>query len=578
MSLLQSIKGELQHIIEALHAVTNVDITIVDQNLERVVGTGHHSEAVRKSAPRNSAFHKCITNGEQYFIENPRLESICWDCESRDSCSELVEICLPISYNNEIIGVLGLCAFDEKSRNNLLHNREGYERLEDQLKGIINTMLKEKDYGLLLEYRSSEIETLINSINEGILIIDGQMRIASANSFAAERFDIELVYDHLLSDIFPENIIEKLNSRGFSGELGPVVIKGAEYIIQGNPIEAADARGGYVLVLSDFKRMKQSVLKSRKKDGIVTFDDIFGESEAIKNARRQAILVSGSEASVLILGETGTGKEVFARAIHFAGTRSEEAFVPVNCGAIPENLIESELFGYEKGSFTGAMSTGKQGIFEAAKEGTLLLDEIGELPLGMQVKLLRALEQKEIVRVGGHVGIKVNPRIISATHKDLHKMTRDGYFREDLFYRLNIVPIHIPPLRERGYDVLIIARYFLEHFSQVYQKPLYGFTPDAERLLLKYSFPGNIRELKNLVEYCVIFTNESRVGAEYLERKITLPHSSDLKELSELTRLYERDLILSRLQSGGDTVEAKKDLAKQLGISLATLYRKLEHH
>ncbi|TAH59773.1 MAG: transcriptional regulator, partial [Methanosarcina mazei] len=298
--------------------------------------------------------------------------------------------------------------------------------------------------------------------------------------------------------------------------------------------------------------------------------------EAIKTTRRQAIQVAGSDASVLIFGETGTGKEIFARAIHFAGNRSEQTFQPVNCGAIPENLMESEFFGYEKGSFTGASSSGKLGIFEVAKEGTLFLDEIGELPLGMQVKLLRALEQKEIIRVGGHRGIKVNPRIISATHKDLAKMTRDGYFREDLFYRLNIVPLFIPPLRERGYDVLILARNFLEHFSSLYQKPIYGFTPGAERLLLKYSFPGNIRELKNLIEYCVIFSNESRVNEEYISRKMTASQNVDAKILSELTKAYERDLIQSRLQVMGDSVEAKKELAKQLGISIATLYRKLE--
>lgn len=576
MSMLNNIKGELQHIIEALHAVTNVDITIVDESLERVVGTGRHSEAIGRQAPSNSAFHKCINTGEQYFIENPRLHSICGDCESKDDCSELVEICLPISYEGDIIGVLGLCAFDEKSRDNLLNNRDGYERLEDQLKGIINTMLKEKDYGKQLEYRSNELETLINSITEGILIIDEAMRVASVNAYLSERMDLEQGRKYLIREILPESVLDKLSSKGFSGELGPVNIRGEEYIIQSNPIISDAGRGGYVLVLSDFGKMKQSVLKSRKENEIVTFEDILGESEAIKTARRQAIQVAGSDASVLIFGETGTGKEIFARAIHFAGNRSEQTFQPVNCGAIPENLMESEFFGYEKGSFTGASSSGKLGIFEVAKDGTLFLDEIGELPLGMQVKLLRALEQKEIIRVGGHMGIKVNPRIISATHKDLAKMTRDGYFREDLFYRLNIVPLFIPPLRDRGYDVLILARDFLEHFSRLYQKPIYGFTPGAERLLLKYSFPGNIRELKNLIEYCVIFSNESRVNEEYLSRKMTASQNVDTRMLSELTKAYERDLIQSRLQVTGDSVEAKKELAKQLGISIATLYRKLE--
>ncbi|MDX9917570.1 MAG: sigma 54-interacting transcriptional regulator [Gudongella sp.] len=576
MNMLHQISGELQHILEALHAVTNVDMTIVDENLQRVVGTGRHSERIGRSAPENSAFHKCLSTGEQYFIENPRLEAVCSECESKDTCRELVEICLPISYGDEIIGVLGLCAFDEKARDNLMFNRTGYERLEDQLKGIINTMLKERDYGRLLEYRSNELETLINSINEGILIVDNQMTITSVNAFASSKLELDDGIQYPVEEVFPRQLAGSLRSSGFSGELGPVSIKGEEYIIQTNPIETNGNRHGYVLVMSDFKKMKQSVLKSRKEKDLVTFDEIIGESEAIKAARRQAIQVAGSNASVLVIGETGTGKEIFARAIHYAGARSEEVFMPVNCGAIPESLMESELFGYEKGSFTGASSEGKLGIFEVAKNGTLFLDEVGELPLNMQVKLLRALEQKEIVRVGGHKSIKADPRIISATHKDLGEMTKGGFFREDLFYRLNIVPLHIPPLRDRGYDVLILARHFLEYFGHVYQKHLYGFTPSAERLLLAYSFPGNIRELKNLVEYCVIFSNEPRIGEEYLSSKMSLSRSDENRALTELTREFERDYIASRLLTDGDTVEAKKELARQLGISLATLYRKLE--
>jgi transcriptional regulator with PAS, ATPase and Fis domain len=575
MSLLNSIRPELQHIVQAMYSVTNVDITIVDHELKRVVGTGVHGNAIGIMAPLNSAFHKCITTGDHYLIENPREEDVCRECENRDNCGELVEICLPIEYRNERIGVLGLCAFDEIARANLLTNTDGYRTFENQLTGIINTMLKEKDYGQLLEYRSNEMFTLINSLNEGVVILDNNKEIASMNSYIRERLELGLDISGL-GEILPETTLNQLAEKDFNGEVGPVSLGMGNFIIQSNPINGNGIKQGYILIFSDLNKMKKSVLKSHKDKDIVTFDHILGESEAIKQARRQAVQVAESEASVMIMGETGTGKEVFARAIHHGGQRGDQVFMALNCGAIPENLIESELFGYEQGSFTGASKSGRQGYFELATNGTLFLDEIGELPYLMQVKLLRALEEKEITRIGGSKGIKVNPRIISATHRNIDSMAREGTFREDLFYRLNIVPIQIPPLRDRGYDVLILGKYFLGHFGRIYGKDLVGFSADAENLLLKYRFPGNIRELKNLMEYAVIFSTGSKVTSEQLKEKIPINLIDESRTLSELTREYERELIRSRIQLLGDDVESKKALAKKLGISIATLYRKLD--
>ena len=194
----------------------------------------------------------------------------------------------------------------------------------------------------------------------------------------------------------------------------------------------------------------------------------------------------------------------------------------------------------------------------------------------MQVKLLRALEEKEIVRVGGHTPIKVNPRIISASHKDLHSMVAAGTFREDLFYRLNVVPIHIPPLRERGYDVIILSRYFLEHFSRVYNKNLKGFTPECEDLLMRYSYPGNIRELRNLIEYAVIFEKNDLVGTDNLQKKLRSNEERKHRTLAEMTREFEKTVIKNELRRFGQSLDAKRRIADRLGISIATLYRKME--
>ena len=575
MNILMNIKHELQHIIEAMHAVTNVDITIVDESLQRIATTVNEEYSLGAKAPIYSAFHKCIMTGEQYFLENPKENPICFDCENVQSCKELVELCIPIKFNGKILGVIGMCAYDEKARQNLLMNRESFMNLESQLVNIISTVISEKKIMKMLEYSSSELMTLINSLNEGIIIINNNYEIINTNNYANEKLNINTSKIPDLWNLLSEKLYNNLISKNFIGEVGPVKLNNTEFVINAYPIMVKDEREGTVLVLSDFNKMKESVIESNRKKDIVTFDDIVGESEALKQARREAIQVADSDASILILGETGTGKEVFARAIHNLSYRKNEVFMAINCGAIPENLIESELFGYEKGSFTGASVTGNPGKFEICKDGTLFLDEIGELPLSMQVKLNRALEEKEILRVGGNNPIKVNPRIISATHCSLASMVENNLFRDDLYYRLNVVPIHLPPLRERGYDVIILSRYFLNRFNNVYKKQLQGFTPEAERLLMGYKITEKIRELRNLIEYAVIFEENSYIGAENLRKKMGTSTSENLK-LSELTRLYEKSVINSKIQELGGDLESKKKAAEHLGISIATLYRKLE--
>lgn len=229
--------------------------------------------------------------------------------------------------------------------------------------------------------------------------------------------------------------------------------------------------------------------------------------------------VAGNKTNVLITGESGTGKELVARMIHDSGPLKNESFVPVNCGAIPENLIESEMFGHRRGSFTGAVSD-KTGLFEAAQGGTLFLDEIGELPLGMQVKLLRAIQERSIRKVGGNEDIRVDVRIIAATNRDLEAAVSRGTFREDLFYRLNVIMIRTPPLRERRGDIRLLAEAFLKKFSEKFGKRIEGFDPQALAAIESHSWPGNVRELENVVERAVALEGGTRVAPESLPAAI----------------------------------------------------------
>lgn len=239
---------------------------------------------------------------------------------------------------------------------------------------------------------------------------------------------------------------------------------------------------------------------------------ILGESTAVKSLLKIISQVSNSKINILVIGESGTGKELVAKMIHDSGPLKNEPFVPVNCGAIPENLIESELFGHKKGSFTGAVAD-KPGLFEVASGGTLFLDEVGELPLTMQVKLLRALQERTIRKVGGVESIKVDARIIAATNRNLEEAVKKGTFREDLYYRLNVVLIKTPPLREREKDIDILTQAFLKKFNDKQNKKIKGFHPEVMRTYYKYSWPGNIRELENIVERAVTLENSDIITA-----------------------------------------------------------------
>ncbi len=247
---------------------------------------------------------------------------------------------------------------------------------------------------------------------------------------------------------------------------------------------------------------------------------IIGESPAVNELLDMIGRVSSSRSNILIIGESGTGKELVARMIHESGPWAQKPFVTVNCGAIPENLLESELFGHKKGSFTGAIAE-KPGLFEVAHTGTLFLDEVGELPLPMQVKLLRALQERTIRKVGGNEDIKIDVRVIAATNRDLEIAASKGTFREDLYYRLNVIQIRTPSLRERKTDIRILANYFLSRYAEKHKKDLLGMEPETLAALEAYSWPGNIRELENTIERACILESKSKVGVATLPAAVT---------------------------------------------------------
>jgi len=348
--------------------------------------------------------------------------------------------------------------------------------------------------------------------------------------------------------------------------------KGAsDYILKPFDIDDLIIRIRRLLEMQDIRTRYSSLVEQCG----AQLSPIIGGSKAIKSLLALIDQVAGADTTVLITGESGTGKELVAGAIHFNSQRSKGPYIKINCAAIPENLMESALFGHEKGSFTGADSR-KIGKFEAANGGTILLDEIGEMGMPLQAKLLRVLQEKEIERIGGNATVKVNVRIICATSKNLAEESKKGNFREDLYYRLTVIPIEVPPLRERKDDIPELCRYFLDEFSRERNEPL-KFSDQAIQALMQYDYPGNVRELKNIVERISVLANEPVIEPRHLPADFSGSSQEKLDpsalNLSAAVAAAEKECILRALRSTGGMKTGAADL---LGISRKNLWEKMK--
>lgn len=430
-------------------------------------------------------------------------------------------------------------------------------------------------------------EENIRNLMKRFLALEGLDSDTAENGLSAERMLRSDVYDAVLIDLRMPGmdgleLLKWLRQEGFRmpaimisahGEITDAVEalkNGADdYIVKPFDPEEVVIKLKNLVEAASLK----SVAESSGKDG-----SLVGESPEMMDVQRIIEKIAPTHATVLITGESGTGKEVVAREIHRLSSVKEGPFIAINIGGVPENLLESELFGYEKGAFTGALQR-KTGLFELASGGTLFLDEIGDMPFSLQVKILRVLQEKKITRLGGTNPMPINARIIAATNKDLESMVREGHFREDLFYRLNVVRIHIPPLRERPADIPVLAAYIITKYSKEMGLKITGFTPEALDALRHHSFYGNVRELENIIERAMIFADSETIGINDLDLRSGLQKNDVLKAVpaSDVLTLREaeRNAIIRALQRWeGNRTRA----AEELGISRRTLISKIQEY
>ena len=369
---------------------------------------------------------------------------------------------------------------------------------------------------------------------------------------------------------------------------------GKTVVAQAAPIIVDNVLKGSVAVLHDvtgIKDLTDKLIEAEKKIRELTYkykpDDIIGESEKINEVKMQVLKASKVPATVLLRGESGTGKELFANSIHAQSSRKNKEFIRVNCAALSDTLLESELFGYEDGAFTGAKKGGKKGLFEVANEGTIFLDEISEISMSTQAKLLRVLQEKEIMRVGGTHSISIDVRIIVATNADLNAAVKNGKFREDLYYRINILPILIPPLRERKEDIPLLIKRFIVKINNEYGRNIGSISDDAVKALIEYNWPGNVRELENVIGRCIINMNfnEQIIQKHHLPdlhsfmKVITdKPAEEDAEELYELSSIVEKTESEYIRNAYIKLNKNKTKTAEKLGISIRNLYYKMDKY
>ncbi len=452
-----------------------------------------------------------------------------------------------------------------------------------------------------LKAQNKELEDIMESFYDGIGIIDSNGTLLKVNT-SYERITGLSKKDNNVGrnvrDLQEEKSVSRAVSLMVLEQKKPVTIvqrikTGKEILITGSPV--FDAKGNVHRVVCNIRDINElNILKEldeneQNRDKLelkelrarqLLHGELVHKSRAMQQIFELALKVAKVDSNLLITGESGVGKEIIVKIIHKASPRAQKSFFQINCGAIPETLLESELFGYEGGAFTGARSGGKMGYFELCNGGTLLLDEIGEMPLNLQVKLLRAIQDRQIFRVGGTTPIKFDVRIISATNRNLEEMVKSGHFRADLFYRLNVVPISVPPLRERADDIIPLAIHFLEKFNARY-KTNKRFEPEVLLAFELHDWPGNVREMENLIERLVVINDEEIIGLHHLpfnNQCVEIPGINiDLKNpipLKAASEILERKLIAKALQLFGSTRKA----AKILGVSHPTVIRKAQKY
>ena len=579
------IQETVERYAEIISKIAFVDVEVVDRRLFRVAGTGMFKAHVNEDmSSAGYTYSRVLETGERQIIYEPGKDPVCDQCPQKGVCGEEIEIAMPVRLGEEIIGVIGLVGNSKFRKRMILRNEKLYldliEQISDFIAGKAAEVEDSKDRMALL----GAIDHAINHMDQGVLLMGNDGTVAIANDYARRRLKEEDPVGKKAVIVPTGDTMNHRKEYRLSMGKRELSVLGEVYRVPGFTNQYSS-----VLLFEDTRDVQKRYYEMTATVRTVKVDNIVGSSPATMRMKEDIARIAGSTSTVLITGESGTGKEMVATAIWDLSGRKKNRFVAINCAAIPEALLESELFGYVKGAFTGADPNGRMGKFELADKGTIFLDEIGDMPLYLQAKLLRVLQERTIIRIGSNQVIPIDVRVIAATNKDLKEMIREKKFREDLYYRLNVIPLKIPPLRERKEDIEELTDYFAGRYAGLLGKTVRHITESVRRALAACPWRGNVRELENVVEFMVNMMGEDGVldertlprdfwddaEEEQIRRAELQPEDGEMiVPLKELERLE----IEKALRICGSTTDGKKEAAARLGIGVATLYRKLEQY
>ncbi|SHJ15181.1 Transcriptional regulator containing PAS, AAA-type ATPase, and DNA-binding Fis domains [Dethiosulfatibacter aminovorans DSM 17477] len=587
---LSAIQKTLEDITKTIKSVINVEVTIADSNLTRITASGSNLTKVGERISKTCVFSKALESKESFIIENPRVNIRCIDCDKKNECIEAAQVCCPIIVQGQAAGVIGLIAFDADQKKRIVENEINLLDFLKNMSKLIAAKLIEHESTQRIKRLANELDTTMDLLDIGVIYTDEKGRIERSNKTAQEYFSKNQLakgktIENILS-LSPIGIVDTVKNKSFNYSEKERKFHGFYSV---HPIIYDNETKGYVFTITELEELISVLSNIAGKSREITFDNIISENKEMISIINHAKQFARGNSSILIQGESGTGKELFARALHNESPRKDYPFIAVNCSALPENLIESELFGYEEGSFTGAKKGGNPGKFELAGEGTIFLDEIGDMPLHLQSKLLRVLQEKTFTRVGGNKSISMDARVISATNKNLETMVAESEFREDLYFRLNVIPIHIPSLRQRKDDIMILSNVFLRKFSNQFNKEVKYFEDELVDFLTNYSWPGNIRELENTVEYLVNISEEdfckksslpNRLKKHFYDVESAEAETTPEKESINVMTIeeVEKNEIKKALKLYGRNSSGIDNAAEALNIGRATLYRKIKKY
>ncbi|EFH15286.1 Sigma-54 interaction domain protein [Clostridioides difficile NAP07] len=597
LSKLKEFQQEMIKYTETVASVLDVDIEIVDDRLIRISGTGLYKSKINESVVTEGfIYDNVIQTGQELVVLDICDNQLCIECSHYMKCLNKVIIAVPIKYNNRTIGVIGAISTDKTKKVEISAKIDNYLKFVNHICDLISMKIEEHEVSKNSSRKMDMMIEIIENVEKGVIILDINSKISYINNIALKKLDID---KNIIENIV--NIVS-VESSSNGHELLEIDIDNKIYNINAKIIPVYPYINQYdkIIIFDKTYINHKGHVKVNSGWGNSDIESIIGNSEAMLKVKERTKKLAKSNSTVLITGESGTGKELIARAIHAEGSRWNKPFIAINCAAIPENLLESELFGYIKGAFSGASSGGKVGKFELANEGVIFLDEIGDLSMPLQAKLLRVLQERKFARIGSNKLIDLDIRVIAATNKNLLKLVNEGKFRDDLYYRLNVIPINLPPLRERKDDIEAIMMKFASKYSLELGIQLNKIEENVMNMLINYNWPGNIRELENAVEYMM-----NLVGDDGIIYKDMLPLdilnyyniNGNICKNKDINIIFEDDIvggivenqerILSikeleltyinkLLNKYGRDTKTKKKIAKDLGIGLATLYRKLE--